>query len=247
MLEHIELKLLAGYPIETDGGLIYQPKIKDIVDIGEEKYQQYLGLLLFDTDLIEIKDKELQRVEMDEFTTFDFLYFLSVLNENTRSLVEDSLRFFFRKDILTLNDYRFCVGHFGEQKFITRDNYNYIKKVLIKMNFLKELEEEEEIEFGNELARQWYLEAKKVEKNRPKPKPQINLQSIISAMMWRTNKTTEQILDMTVYQLHDGYHRLFLIDECLGLRDGLYHGTVDKSKINPNDLNWAKIIEFNNQ
>lgn len=246
MLEHIELRLLVGHPIETDSGLMYQPKIKDIVDIGEDRYHQYIGLLLLDTDLLEVDHNKLKQIGLDEITTFDFLYFQSILSEDSRNIIKDALQFFFKKDITISNDYRFCVGNPNEQNFITRNNYDYIKKVLIKMNFLKELEEEEEIKFGNELAKQWYLEAKRAESNKPKPKPQVNLQSIISAMMWRTNKSIDEILNMTIYQLHDGYHRLFLIDECLGIRDGLYHGTVDQDKINPNDLNWAKIIEFNN-
>lgn len=245
MLENIELKLLAGYSIETDVGNMYQPKIKDIISIGEKEYNQYIGLLLYDTDLLEIPKNELKKLGLNKVTTFDFLLFQSMINKNFRKIVREGLSFFFKEKTYILDNYGlFCVGNFHNHKFINRDNYEYIRKVLIKINYLKDMEEEEELQFGNELARQWYLKIKKAEQNKPNPKPQVNLHSIISAIIWRTQKSIDEILNMTIYQLYDGYHRLFLIDDCLGIKEGIYHGTIDGKEIKPNDLNWAKIIKF---
>ncbi len=245
MLEDIELKLLAGYPIETSVGLIYQPSIKNIIEMGEDKYNQFLGLLLFDTDLLDIPSDILKQIGIDRFTTFDFLFLQSVADSDFKKILIDAMSFFFKKNVGVLDNYHlFYVGNIEDQNFIDRDIYDYIKKILIKLNYLKDLEEEEELQFANDLARQWYLDIKKAEQNQPKPKPQVSLHSIISALYWRTNKSMNEMLDMTVYQLYDGYHRLFLIDDCLGIRQGIYHGTINGKEIKPAQLNWAKIIKF---
>lgn len=245
MLENIELKLLGGYPIETDVGNMYQPKVKDIIEIDESQYNHYLGLLLYDTDLLETKEDILKSMGIDKITTFKFLVLQSIASEDFKNIILNALQFFFKQPVYLLGEYGiFYVGDVASQQFITTNNYDYIKKVLIKMNYLRNMEEEEELQFANEMAREWYLNIKKAEQNQPKPKPQVNLHSIISAMMWRTNKSIDEILNMTVYQLYDGYHRLFLIDDSLSMKQGIYQGTVDRDKVKPSDLNWAKIIKF---
>ncbi len=245
MNSDLELKLLAGYNISTEMGLIHQPRIKDVIDIGESTYNQYIGLLLYDTDLLKIPKSDLEKMKLDKIDTFDFIYFQGLSNNEFRKLIEDALKFFFREDILLLDNYGlFLVGDINNQKFITKDSYETVKHLLIKMNYLKDMEEEENLEFANDLAREWYLNIKKAEKNQPKPKPQVNLHSIVSAMAWRTNKSMDEILNMTIYQLYDGYYRLFLIDDCISIKQGIYQGTVDKDKIKSTDLNWAKIIKF---
>lgn len=245
MLEHLELKLLGGYPIETEVGNMIQPKIKDIIEIDEGQYNQYIGLLLYDTDTLEVNKEALKSIGIDKLTTFDFLVLQSIANEDFKNIIINALQFFFKQPAHLLSEYGiFYIGELANQQFITTENYDYIKKVLIKMNYLKDMEEEEELQFANEMAREWYLNIKKAEQNHPKPKPQVNLHSIISAMMWRTNKSVDEILNMTIYQLYDGYHRLFLIDDCLSTKQGIYSGTVDGSKLKPAELNWAKIIKF---
>lgn len=253
MLEHIELNLLAGDAVETSITTIYQPKIREIIDIGEDVYNQYLNILLYDTDLLEIPKNDIKQLGLSEMTTFDFLYLQSRSSVEFRKLVISALEFFFKDEVFLLSNYgvflaggttkQQFINDIENQRFITRDNYNIIRQVLIKMNYLKTLEEEESLEFANDLAREWYLNIKKDEQNKPKQKPQVNLHSIISAMTWRTHKSIDEMLNMTVYQLYDGYHRLFLIDDSLSMRQGIYQGTVDQSKVKPNELNWAKIIK----
>ena len=246
MLENIELKLLAGYKISTEAGDIHQPKIIDIVDISESKYNQYLSILLYDTELLEIPQSELDKV--GEITTFDFLAMQSSINDEFGQLVTDALSFFFKEPVYLLEEYgAFYLGSIENletnPKCITRDNYKDIKKVIIKMNYLKHLEEEEELEFANDMAREWYLNIKKLESKTPQPQPQVNLHSIISALKWKGNKSIDEMLNMSVYQLYDGYHRLFLIDETANLTQGIYAGTIDGKEIKSSQLNWAKIIK----
>jgi len=244
MLEQLELKLLGGYPIETSVGNMFQAKVKDIVEIDESTYNKYLSLLLYDVDLIEEKSIIEKQFGIGEFTTFEFLIMQSISSEEFKDIAINALEFFLKQPVHLADKYGFFyIGDIENQKVITSETYSYIRKILIKMNYLKEMEEEEQLEFANETAREWYMNIKKLEREKPKIKPQVNLHSIISAMMWRTDKTVDEIFNMTVYQLYDGYYRLFLIDDCLGVKQGIYAGTVDSDKVKPDDLNWAKIIQ----
>ncbi len=245
MLENLELNLLAGDAINTEAGKIIQPTIRNIIDIGDRQYNEHLAILLYDIDLVEGKEDIEKIIEIDNLTVFDFLMWQSIVNKDFRKMVVNGLEFFYKQPINLMENYWvFNVGEIFGQKFITRENYDYIRKVLIKVNYLKNLEEEEELEFGNEMAREWYMNIKKTERKQPKAKPPVNLHSLVSAMMWRTNKGVEEILNMTVYQLYDGYYRFFILDNALSLKKGMYSGMIDNSKVKPAELNWAKIIEF---
>jgi hypothetical protein len=246
MLEDISLKLLTNKPIDINIGKVYPIKINDIVEMGEQQYNQYLNLLLYDIDLIDISEKQLKEMNVDKFTTYHFLLLQSYNDDNFKDLILKALECFLKEKVYFHEEYLlFYLADSSGLKYITVEIYNLFKKILIKQNFLKELEEEEELIFGNELARQWYLDLKRKEKMQPKQKSSVDLQSIISAVMWKGFKSIEDILNMTIYQLYDGYYRLSLIDSCNNLNQGIYHGTISQKDIKQNDLNWAKIIKFN--
>lgn len=242
-----ELKLLAGFPIDFGIGYIHPLKLKEIIEIGESEYNKYLNVLLYDPTDVDIKKEMLDQLGITELTTYDFLIISSLQNVDFRILVIQSLEYFLKEKVGFFDKQGvFYLGSPYEKRFITRERYKDIKTILIKQNYLKELEEEEELTFGNELARQWYMKLKRKEKQQPKPKPQITLHSLISAIMWKSNKSTEEILNMTIYQLYDGYYRLFLIDNCSNLNQGIYHGAINPKDIKNKDLNWAKIIKIDN-
>lgn len=293
MLNDISLKLLFGEPIDIDIAKVYPLKIKEIIEMSEQLYNQYLSTLLYDIDLIDINKEQLEQLGIEKFTTYHFLALNSLNNMDFKQLVINALETFLKEKVyfheeafifylvdanytepfLVDNEvyYKTSNGNFkkknkdtidsvSEEEFfhkliqfnimnsnikpITLEVYELFKKVLIKQNFLKELEEEEELIFGNEMARQWYLEIKRKERTRPRPKSNVDLQSIISGVRWHGKISKEEILKMTIYELYDGYYRLSIIDNCINLTQGIYHGTINQKGVKDNDLNWVKIIKF---
>ena len=246
MLEDISLKLLMGRTIDIHGFKIHPLKIEEITDIGEQLYNQYLGVLLYDIDLIENISKEnLKDLGIDKFTTYHFLILNAYNNADFKQLVIDSFEMFLKEKVGFHDETAiFYVERNNHAEPITLEFYELFRKIIIKQNFLKELEEEENLLFGNDLAREWYLEMKRKEKNMPKPKSNVDLQSIISAVMWKSGKSIEEILKMTIYQLYDGYYRLSTIDDCVNLTQGIYSGNIDQKSVKQSELNWAKIIKF---
>jgi len=248
MLKNISLKLLVGEPIDIIVGKVHALKIKDIIEMGEKKYNQYLSILLYDVDLVDINKDVLKELQIDKFTTYHFLLLQSHSDDEFKNFVIEALECFFKENVYYDEEMLvfYLVDTNNDIKYITPEIYELFKKVLIKQNFLKELEEEEELIFGNELARQWYLDLKKKEKTRPKPKNNIDMQSIISGVYWKSGKSKEEILNLSIYELYEGYYRLCVIDNCNNLAQGIYHGNVDGKKMKESDLNWAKIIKFDN-
>lgn len=245
-MEDISLKLLVGRPIDIGIGKVHPAKIKDIVEMSEQKYNQYLSILLFDVDLLDISKEQLKQMNVDKFTTYHFLLLQSYNNEDFKQLTIEAFECFFKEKVyFDEENLLFYLADISGLRYLTLEHYKIFRKILIKQNYLKELEEEEELIFGNELARKWYIDMKKKEKLHQKPKNNVDLQSIISAVMWKGYKSIEEILNMTIYQLYDGYYRLSIIDNCNYLNQGIYHGTISQKDISQNDLNWAKIIKFN--
>ena len=247
MFKNIELGILCGKPIDVVTyiddeplliGSIHQPIVEDLVELGEYEYNRYISLLLYDTDLIESDEP---------VGLLDFLVAQAIYSEDIRKIILDGLSFFFKEEVklhIDVNGALFYLGELSDQRYINDNVYDFIKKILIKINYLKDMEDEEDVKFGNELAREWYIAMKKAEQERPQPKAKVNLHSIISALVWRSNKGLKEVMTMTIYQIYDGYYRLFLIDDSLSMKQGIYSGTIDQKGIKPDDLNWAKIIEF---
>jgi hypothetical protein len=135
--------------------------------------------------------------------------------------------------------------HFDDLE-LTEEKWEFIKTVAKIGNFVKESKEEEYVA-GNERARKFLEEQKKRKAllaKLKKNKEQINLHSILSAVSWRTTGVKD-LLDLTIYQLYDGYFRLGLIDNYHQIFTGIYTGNVDQSKIKLPDVNWANIIKIN--
>lgn len=245
MLEDISLKLLVGKPIDIGICKINPLKIDEIVEIGERQYNEYLNILLFDVDLLDIPKEQLIEMNIDRFTTYHFLLLQSYNDENFKNFVINALELFLKEKVFFCEEnLLFYLLDDNGLKYIDLNIYELIRKILIKQNYLKELEEEEELIFGNEMARRWYLDLKRKEKTQPKQKTDVDLQSIISSVMWKSHKSIDEILKMTIYQLYDGYFRLSIIDNCNNLAQGIYHGMIDRKQIKESELNWAKIIKF---
>jgi len=239
--DDLELCLLAGYPIDVGIGKLYPLKLKDIVEIGLTKYNEYLGITTFD-----IGDMDLDGVNIKEsgITTFGFIL-LNCYGQNGESSFKDkfimALSLFFKEPVSV--DYEsgsFHIGNKEENKIINNDNFEYIQDMLMKQNYIKK-EKEEEYNFANDAARKFHEEQKKKRKNAPKIKSNVTLHSIISGIAWKSNSVNIfDIWDLTIYQLYDAIQRMDLIDNYKGHLQGIFAGTIDPKKMDFKKINWSK-------
>jgi hypothetical protein len=239
----IHLKLLANVPVNVEGiGFFQLPTIKDMIDMGESKYNQLLSMVTFSKEYLNAND-------LDGFSDLEVFATSIFYDQNFHELVNKSFKLFFNKEIQVKKLGDIPVLYFDELRedtVLTEEKWELTKKIAKIGNFIQEAKEEEYVA-GNERARKFLEEQKKrkellakVKKN----KEQVNLHSILSAVAWRTTGVNE-LLNLTIYQLYNGYFRLGLIDNYNHITTGIYTGNVDSSKIKLPDINWANIIKIN--
>ena len=241
----INLKLLAGMHIDINNlGVLTPLKLKQIIDLGEQVYNELLSVLLIDKSNIE-------GLKEEEFSNLEILMVYSYQNIEFREKVLKSLKLFLGNEFFMSNEGLFYCRKLISDNYglfvyknlvLDKDPFDDFQYVLKKANHI-ENKKEDEIIPGNERARK-FMEKLKLSKQNIKKPETMNLHSIISGIAWKSNNTNIiNIFDLTIYQLYDAYHRLENIDNYHYTLSGLYAGTVDGKNINLSKITWTKIIK----
>jgi hypothetical protein len=237
----IHLKLFANEPIEIKGiGQFQLPTIREVISMGYTSYLEKMSYLLFSKDSLEELNEEIENI-----SDFELMINYNFHAENFRKALSLSFLFFFNNNHKTLDNGLIYFNNFEENTILTEEKWKLIQKIIRTAHFVPE---KEEYVAGNDKAKKLIEKImknkKKNEKNQQEGK--INLHSILSGIAWRTNGIGS-LLDLTIYQLYDGYYRLGVIDNHNYTMTGIYTGNVDGSKIKLLDINWVNKININNQ
>lgn len=234
--EDLKLKLLAGLPIPIGNlGELRPLKLIEIIKMTETKYNTYLSALLLNKNQLDVRDD----VNLDEYTNFQVLISVLVYDVAFRNVFIEALQMFFNVEVGFIEEYGIVYfGDLSEERVLTEEFFDYIQKVLKIANFIKD--EEPDYVPGNERARKFIEKLKKKKAKLPK-KQKISLHSLISALGWK--KDIDRVLNLTVYQLYDGYQRLEYMDNYYYTLTGIYSGTINAKDINLSNINWANIIK----
>ncbi|MDV3428484.1 MAG: hypothetical protein LIR50_15940 [Bacillota bacterium] len=142
------LKLLNGQPIKTDIGIIYQPIISEISKYGENEYSSLLLPYQITKDIL--LDKIPQNL-FDELKTFDLFFIkdkdkrilVNSNNETYLDLLKESIKLFLHIDKFRVleDDLKFMhVIELGNNKFITRDNFDKLTNYILQVNMVNKIE-----------------------------------------------------------------------------------------------------------
>lgn len=193
----LEIKMMLRDPIYIeDVGKIYQPTIKDIIELGEDKLNEYIGVLAFSKDNLKEDTKE---VYLNNLTNFDIVH---VITDNTfRKTLLDSISFFTQKKAMLFEEVDMIA--IGKQNKLHKDNYDDFVDVILKM-FLRERvkPDTEKKQKLSEKQRKIYEKLMKYRK-RQKEKEALKLIDIINIVKHGGESfiTAEQIKNMTYYEL----------------------------------------------
>lgn len=232
----IGLRLQAGMPIEIDGGFYHTPKLKKIINIGQNKYDQYLSALLFDKNNI---DGEIDK----DIDNFEVLFSICYHNEEFKKTFFEALCFVFQESPQLFSDNESLFFYFGDELDNWRiDKFNFSKiQKIVKISNSITIKKEDAYNPANKTAEKFIERIKAIKASRPKPKETMNLQSIMNGLSWRSNDINPfNILDLTIYQLYQGFFATEKNDNYQFTLQGVYAGTVDGKKINYNNIHWAK-------
>jgi hypothetical protein len=244
-VEDIEMKLLAGLPIQIENlGHYHSVKLHEIASMGESEYNNIVGYLLLDEESFDPEGTFKGKLGLLQMIASSSYY-----DPTLRSKIEQGLELFFREKANLYfsaeeNEAFFYFGEFNEFRHLTEELWELFCIVLRLDNHSpKQKKFEEEYEFLTEEARLKYEEMQRKKANAFKPKSKINLQSIVSAMSNKSNSLNiTNIWDLTLYQIYDSFKRLDHIGHYEDTILGIYTGNIEGKKIKLADIHWANII-----
>ncbi len=248
----LELRLLSGQPIVLKNiGEIYQPTLKQIVDISERRYNEFLGCLCLEIDKLDLTDDQ-----KDEFIKNNISSFLIIISqclqptgEQLLETIKEGISFFLKKNVIFVKDFGyFFIGEKEElldimtsikdieeinnYSFLTEDNYEEFKEILMLQNCLKK--PNEKFNPANEKAKRIIDKMKKNREKLNKAKSsdeKLDLSDLISSFVaYNKNVNISEVWNLTFYQFNDQFRRLQLINDYEISIQSILHG-ADSSKI----------------
>lgn len=138
------LKFQKGSPILLDDVCaIYPAKLGEIVDLGYDKFQQYLSVItMVKPPLKEDMDKELREI-LKKVTDFQYLILMAMMDQKLNSVLKEAFQFFIHDTIIfSLEPAQIVVGPIEEKHLLTEDNFYDFQRIIRRAFFL-EVEGEE--------------------------------------------------------------------------------------------------------
>lgn len=196
MNEEIYLKLLLREPIYVeDMGFIYQPLIKDIVNIGENTLNSYINALSLTKELFMDNDNNMD----DDLSNFDIIF--SITDEKFRNTIVKAIEFFTRQKVYFFEEVGFI--SVGKQGRLHKDNYDdFINIVLIMFNRQRVKSNYEKTKNMSEKQKEIYYKITKYRRNNIE-KNKLLLSDIINIVKHGGSSfmTKDQIKSMTYFEM----------------------------------------------
>ena len=132
------LKFMKGGPVFLDDVCaVYSLKLGEIVDVGYEKFQQYLSILTA-TKPTDLKGDEEFKKMFNELSDFQYLLLLSANDITINSLLKEALFFFTRSDAtIMLAPPQILLGPVEEQHILDESHFYDLQHLLRRMYFLE--------------------------------------------------------------------------------------------------------------
>lgn len=239
-----KLKLLASIPIDIGICQVHPLKIRpDIVPIGEEKYNEYLSILLFNmSDLDGIGN-----VEEIEMTPYDIVIINSIANESFKNKILKALSLFIKEEVYFYNDEKYAFFYIGDvldSRIITKDIYEILRSVLRQQNCIPETKGK--FQPANKTAEDFMKQMEGIKSKYKKYTKQddnkITLYDLVSAVVWKGKKSYDEVFNYSIFQLYEALDRINIVDNYTFVMNGIYSGSIDTSKMQKElkELNWIK-------
>ena len=246
-IEFDKLKMYFGKPYEIKTRddktiTVLQPKMGDIVKIGESRFYATLNIFVTNTTSYRAFLWDLG-IDWNEITDFDmFILLYKTADPEVIKLLFDKVDF--SKFILAKadNDEK---GLYDSESgvFIDENVYEQFHQYLQEMFKMKP----EDNMTDDPFLKKWWIEKDKREAERKKKKDDnasYSIQSMISSAInhpgfkYKLNELEE----IGVCEFYDSIQRLSIYESTTALLKGMYSGMIDSKHIKPEDYNWMKTI-----
>jgi hypothetical protein len=201
------LKLLAGLPLELEKDFfVYPLKLKEIIELGYNKYIDYLRNLTLDMELLIKEYPELEKV-----SHFELLFNQIIFDKTDKyeKLITDSISCFTKTSVIVdLNNFYFvCDGH-----ILNSDNFKKFSNLLILQNCLTK--EEDNFNPANERAKEIREKILQRKKKYGTHNKDIDFDDLVSSLSAEMNSINIlNVWDLTMYQFENQFKRKRMIEE----------------------------------
>lgn len=241
------LKLMRGDKYEVCEGLfIKNPTLNEIIDLGEDNYNQYVSVLTLEPIYVSDILWDNYNIWYEDITNWQLFTsnFYSEINEKEKTIY-NSLKFFTGLEFsLAIDEKTKEVILYNKENNIRINelSFNLVAQYLRQINFISDSELYYELKHAGSKGTALYI-MKQISKERKITKSTIDLQSITSALLWKTG-LGKKIFDFPIFAIYEGYARLNAIDNWDKTITAYYAGTIDTDKkpINFEKLSWFKIL-----
>lgn len=230
---------------------VYQPLIEDVVDIGEDEFQQVIMPFILTTEAV-FNGAENEDELNELYDMFD-LFFLK--GENGKTLLDDavfdgksatdvladSVKYFTRADDVRILEMR--------QKIVVNNNYlidkeefTRIRKVIQAVLGRSDIEVEKPPKDMSERQKQIWFKLQKGRRRRAE-KEAVYLQDLINYTSFGGTSyiSLKEIDKMTYFQLHNAYKSIVGVD---AYRTGLQYKVSQKYEIKDEIKHWSESIKI---
>lgn len=240
LFETDDLQQYCGYGLKICDGLeLKQPKVGDIVHMGERKYFSMIHTL---TAISSDMKAQLDMLGLDWGDVQDFELFCMLAPSIA---IEDSAILFGNLDfskfeVVPVEGERRCfLRHRDDGLIIDELRYKAIVTYLCNMHNITKKPQFA----GNELTRKMLLEmAYEDLKKAERVKPKSALRPLISTLvnMPGCKYNLKQIMDIGFCEFMDSVARVQIITASQALLQGCYMGNIDIKKLNKSELNYMR-------
>lgn len=209
-----DLQLQKGNPIDIGLCKIYPLTLGEITDLGENLYNQYLSVLLIDKSSLNFDDASPEQKEvLNKLTPYEIINLHISLEESMKDIFTNSLSLFLREKVEYHYSGFFYLGKLKDNRKITDDDFNKIKEIIKKQNYLKD--EEDDFKPANDKTIELFEKMKKIKDKLKKQNSDkgLKLSDIVSIVASYSNDINIfTVWNLKIYQLYESYLRLIMWD-----------------------------------
>ena len=244
------LKFLRGSPILLDDiCAIYPATLGEIIDLGYDKFQQYLSVVTATKPTDIKKDDELQNL-MAQLTDFQFILFMASIDPKTNALIKEAFRFFTHEEVtIVLDPPNILVGPLTDRRMMD-EKYFYDFQHIIKRMYFLEVEGDEIIIYEDDdpatkrIKMQMRANREKVRKAKARQNQakgsDMKFSDLIGSMTINDcGLNMLNVWDITYYAFHDQLKRMGWRDQFnINQKAALAGAKINKSQLK----HWMRSI-----
>ena len=244
------LKFMKGGPVFLDDVCaVYSLTLGEIVDVGYEKFQQYLSILTA-TKPTDLKGDEEFKKMFNELSDFQYLLLLSANDITINSLLKEALFFFTRADAtIMLAPPQILLGPVEEQHILDESHFYDLQRLLRRMYFLENEGDEiiiydDDLPATKRLKMQMRVNREKVRRAKAakaaQEKSDLKMSDLIGSITINDcGLNMVNVWDITYYAFHDQLKRMGWRDQFnINQKAALAGAKIKKSQLK----HWMRSI-----